>query len=550
MSQRSLDVVRSDHDLPEATGAGTMASMPDAASAKPGQSVKSRPDPAWRLRGMRIRKKLIILHTAFSLVLAVILLLALRPALHDVVVRAETQQCLLALDMLAEAPDPPKRGARGDVQFGVGSLEALRLPEDIAQQARAAPGETVMSKTVAGWPLAVRWDEGRGVYMFAAARASAARDGVWRLYGLLVAALVGAYLLIALTLEVFILPRQVYGPIRRMLSADLALQSGERQSELIDEVDMPSDELGEIMRSRNESVSKLRRQEQALADALERIELVATDIKRKNHLLETARRNLADQDRLVSLGMMSAGLAHEMNTPLAVLRGCVEKLRERAGDDDSRNQAELMLRVVLRLERLGESLLDFARVRPPSADEVDVRFVVEEAWTLVRLDRDTRDVRLKNVLPEDLTVIGDADRLTQVFVNLLRNAADAMNGAGVITTSAERAIRDGREWVSITCADTGPGIDPDVLPRLFEPFTSTRLDDRGTGLGLAVAEGIVREHGGVILARNAHAGGAIFEVMLPVAGGGLPNGEDDDAGAETAEGESTHSPGDAAAGRV
>src|SRR5690606_36800746 len=87
---------------------------------------------------------------------------------------------------------------------------------------------------------------------------------------------------------------------------------------------MPSVELGEIMRSRNESIVRLRRQEAMLNDALERLETVAVELKRKNHLLETARRNLADQDRLASLGMMSAGIAHELNTPLAVLKGQVE----------------------------------------------------------------------------------------------------------------------------------------------------------------------------------------------------------------------------------
>lgn len=76
-------------------------------------------------------------------------------------------------------------------------------------------------------------------------------------------------------------------------------------------------------------------------------------------------------------------------------------------------------------------------------------------------------------------------------------------------------MRDGRSWLSLTIADTGPGVDPSILERLFEPFQSTRLDSHGTGLGLAVAEGIVREHGGVLLARNGASGGAEFEIMLP-----------------------------------
>src|SRR5690606_29026485 len=153
--------------------------------------------------------------------------------------------------------------------------------------------------------------------------------------------------------------------------------------------------------------------------------------------------------------------------------------------------------------------------------------IVEEAWTLVRIDREARDVSLRTEIPEGLTVTGDPDRLGQVFVNLLRHAADALDGAGEITVPAERVQRDGRGWVAIRVRDQGPGIAPDVLSRMFEPFVSTRLDARGTGLGLAVSEGIVREHGGMMLARNLPAEepddpsasprrmGAEFEITLP-----------------------------------
>ena len=268
-----------------------------------------------------------------------------------------------------------------------------------------------------------------------------------------------------------------------------------------------------------------------LNDALARLEDVAIELKRKNHLLETARRNIADQDRLASLGMMSAGIAHELNTPLAVLKGQVERLAENPVRGVSSTEAQLMLRVVERLERLSESLLDFARVRPPTRERVELSRVLDEAWTLVRLDREAIGVNLRTLAPKGQSVLADPDRLGQVFVNLLRNAADAMDGEGTITVRAEPVERDGRRWVSIRVQDEGPGIAPDVLSRLFEPFVSTRLDARGTGLGLAVSEGIIREHGGVILARNlAHEPdaapgqgadatlrrpGAEFEIVLP-----------------------------------
>jgi len=472
------------------------------------------------LAGMRIRKKLIYLHTVFSLTLAAILLLTVRPAVNDVVSEAEWHECRVSIELLAASVDPASQAAaidRADVELASARDLTGLLPPSLIEQARSQPGEIVQSRTDAGWPRAVMYDAERDFFYSAAMRASTARSGVLRLYALIVAALLAVYGLIALALEAFVLPKQVYRPIRLLLSADRGVQEGRREEEVIPESQIPSDELGAIMRSRNESILKLRKQEAALADALERLEVVANDLKRKNHLLEMTRRNMADQDRLVSLGMMSAGLAHELNTPLAVLKGSVEGLAERPEEGVPASQAQLMLRVVQRLERLSESLLDFARARPPSSKEIDVRSIVEEAWTLVRLDREVPEVEFANEIDSPCLIMADGDQLTQVFVNILRNAADAMEGEGCIRVSSEREHRDGAEWVSITCADDGPGIDPDILPRLFEPFTSTRLDARGTGLGLAVAEGIVREHGGVVLARNQSEGGALFEVMLPVA---------------------------------
>jgi len=192
------------------------------------------------------------------------------------------------------------------------------------------------------------------------------------------------------------------------------------------------------------------------------------------------------------------------------------------------DQAALMLRVVHRLERLSEGLLDFARVRPPESVPSSLPELVAESITLVRLDREPADVEIENRVPEGLVVVCDADRIMQVLVNLIRNAVDAVRDRGSeeraepgrVVIEAESLRRDGAAWVSLTVTDNGPGIPPEVLPTVFEPFVTTRLDASGTGLGLAVAEGIVREHGGVMLVRNnPEEAGAVFEVLLPGRGG-------------------------------
>ena len=485
----------------------------------------------------RIRGKLILLHTVFSLALAVVLLAALRPAVQALVREAMSREAVLALEALVAADGTEASMEKMGVAWRRGSAPELGIGVQDADAARGAPGTPVVLRGDGTWRAAA-WDAARGEFVGVSVDPRAVEGEINNLYLLLTLSLLAVYGVIALTLEVFVLPRQVYAPIERLRRADAAVQEGERGAELIPDSEIPNDELGEIMRSRNRSILKLREQEHALEGALERLEEVAGELKRKNHLLETARRNLADQDRLASLGMMSAGIAHELNTPLAVLKGSVEQLAE-ADRTPDRDRVALMLRVVKRLERLSESLLDFARVRGAKRDQVRLRDVVEEAWTLVSIDRQAKSVRCLDEVPEGQIVVGDSDRLTQVFVNLLRNGVDALDGGqsttgaatgaatggagggaaggALIVVRSEEIEEDSQRWVRVIVRDNGPGLDPGVLPSLFEPFASTRLDSHGTGLGLAVAEGIVKEHGGVIIARNATAPdhGAEFEVTLP-----------------------------------
>jgi signal transduction histidine kinase len=494
---------------------------------------------------MRIRKKLVFLHTCFSLVLAGILALALRPAVREVVARAELHEAqTIARLVMARGTDLARSEGFAfpdNVVGRVGAAEQAGLSPVEAQRLKDAGGE-IITLSESDAPARVSrvgaYDAASDRFLVVGVTLESARSAVVRLFIAMTIALLAVYALVAAALEIFVLPEHVYQPIRRLLAADLAVQEGRRDAEIIPENAIPRDELGEIMRSRNESITTMRRHERDLAAALRQLEEVATDLKRKNYLLEAARRNLADADRLASLGVMSAGLAHEMNTPLAVLKGMVEKLQRWVRDrvnapGVTEAEAELMSRVVSRLERLSESLLDFARVRPAETKLTEIRPLVDEAWTLVSLDREAKAIEFANWTPDGTVVECDSDRIVQVLVNLIRNAVDALSEhAGArdgflslarIEVGAQTVVRDGREWVSLTITDNGPGIDPEVLPRLFEPFASTRLDSRGTGLGLAVSEGIVSEHGGLLLARNRReAKGAVFEIVLPCRRGDAP----------------------------
>lgn len=305
------------------------------------------------------------------------------------------------------------------------------------------------------------------------------------------------YVLAVLLLEMVIMPRYVYEPLRRMLQADRATQEGDRERELIPPQDILGDEIGQIMSSRNQTIATLRRQEDELASALRRLE---------------------EQDRLVSLGLLSASVAHELNTPLSVLHGSLEKLIETTKDPHTLERLNRMQRVTQRLRTISESLVDFAKVRQQHTESVSLRALIDEAWSLVAIDERAMGVTFTNYVDAEQKAVGNPDRLAQVFVNLLRNALNAVTpGTGSIEVRARRSDRAGAHGVAIAVEDNGPGIPAEVLANVFDAFVSTRLDAKGTGLGLTVAEGIVTQHGGAIQAANRAEGGARLEVWLPAA---------------------------------
>jgi two-component system NtrC family sensor kinase len=302
------------------------------------------------------------------------------------------------------------------------------------------------------------------------------------------------YVLAVVLLETTIMPLYVYKPLQLMLDADKATQDDDRDHELIDDREIPGDEIGQIMRSRNLTILQLRKHEEDLQDALRRLEA---------------------QDRLVHLGLMSASVAHELNTPLSVLQGSIEKLTETTKDAVALDRLARMLRVTQRIKKISESLVDFSRTRTEQLEPVRMQPLIAESWGLVSIDEKAAGVRFTNKVDPEAVVTGNPDRLVQVFVNLLRNALYAVQANGSIQVRSKRFGRNAQRWVAVAVEDDGPGIPPDVLPNIFEAFVSSRLDARGTGLGLTVAEGIVDQHGGTITASNRAGGGACLEVALP-----------------------------------
>jgi len=446
---------------------------------------------------LKVRPKLMVLHNLFFLVLAISVYISLIPLLQHEVSSAEERELHIITRTLTTE------------DYGQGPADTLRIPKAVRAWLDAHPGKSWHDSAPPRETIYQK-DPLTGMYRRFRIPPGTYEDVVRRARRNLFIVLGAVYILAVLLLEAVIMPLYVYGPLRRMLNADRATQQGDRDNELIGENLITDDEIGQIMRSRNATILELRKREDDLENALRRLEETADDLKRKNEMLES-------QDRLVSLGLLSASIAHELNTPLTVLQGSVEKLAETTDDAHTQDRLARMLRVTQRLRKISEGLVDFSRVRKQHMEPIPVRPLIDEAWSLVAIDEKSSTAEFTNFVDPAAAVVGNADRLIQVYVNLIRNALHAIAPSGKIVVRSKRAVRSGKAWISITVEDNGPGIPASVLPDIFEAFVSTRLDARGTGLGLTVAEGIVHQHGGVIAAANRPEGGACLEVALPAA---------------------------------
>jgi len=216
---------------------------------------------------------------------------------------------------------------------------------------------------------------------------------------------------------------------------------------------------------------------------------------------------------------MLAGVAHELNNPLTAILGVTELLRERAGMDDStKRQLDLTHRQARRAARIVQNLLEFSRPAAPQKKTLDVSNLVERTLQLHEHSLRRNNISIEFQSQTGLySVVGDANQLVQVFLNLISNAEHAIRE---VRESGRIQIRIGRIGanVSVTVQDDGVGILPDALSKLFDPFYTTKRPGGGTGLGLSICTAIIREHGGSIDVETLPVGGSAFTVFLPLAG--------------------------------
>jgi two-component system, NtrC family, sensor kinase len=313
--------------------------------------------------------------------------------------------------------------------------------------------------------------------------------------------------------------------LERLIGVPRAQAVGRKLEEVL-----PSDLMAEIAaranRERISSLYKFRMRNHAGRDLIVNVSiapLVGKSGERIGRLILvddiTQRIRLEEQmvqtEKLTSLGLLAAGVAHEVNTPLAVISNYIQILAKQLPSGDPRQQLiEKVVKQTFRASEIVNNLLNFSRTGAAEFTEVNLNSVVEETLSLVAHPFRTAHVQVTRNLQQELPpVLGSNNKLQQVFLNLFMNARDAMPSGGMVeirTTSHNGSVE-------IEITDTGLGIPNENLHRIFDPFFTTKSSGRGTGLGLSVSYGIIKEHAGKVDVRSTQGKGTSFRLEFPAA---------------------------------
>jgi two-component system, NtrC family, sensor kinase len=332
-----------------------------------------------------------------------------------------------------------------------------------------------------------------------------------------------ALALISITALLYFLFSQVlYRPVETLLAAMTEARTGKLS------VSAPvhaNDEFGELAVTFNHLLSQLRAmtaEREAYQKQLEeRVHEATTELAERNAQLEEAnaalfeiQRELTKFERLAAAGQLAAQFAHEVGTPLNLISGHVQLLAARTSEAKARERLELISSQIARIERIVRNMLDATRRPQPQFESLDLNALLRRIFEITAPTLATRQVELQTELDDALPHIqADNEQLQQVFINLINNALDAMPQGGALHFKTAATA----DAVLVCCRDSGEGIRAEHKRRIFDPLFTTKLRGRGSGLGLAVAQQIIREHGGTIIVESEPGCGTEFQLHLPLA---------------------------------
>jgi len=257
--------------------------------------------------------------------------------------------------------------------------------------------------------------------------------------------------------------------------------------------------------------------EDEIADLGRAFQFMISSIRmRDEELKEVAQKTVAEAERLAMIGQLASGVAHEINNPLTgIIIYCDLVLKSIPQDSPAKANLEKIHNEALRCKTIIKGLLDFSRQKKPEIKQSSINQLVDLTLALVSNQAMFMNVKISKDFDNSLPVIMiDPSQIQQVFMNIIINAADAMQGKGEL--SIKSCLSEDKKFVKVSFADTGPGIPPENLKRIFEPFFTTKDASHGVGLGLAISQRIIEDHHGVIEVLSELGKGTTFMVKLPI----------------------------------
>ncbi|NCV29155.1 MAG: HAMP domain-containing protein [Rhodobacteraceae bacterium] len=312
----------------------------------------------------------------------------------------------------------------------------------------------------------------------------------------------------------------IFSPLERMTKTMRRVETGDLTAR--NNLNRTGGEIAEVSHHLDHLLDQVQERDKQLrdwADGLNvRVEERTAQLQEANQKLETTYKQLVMSEKLASIGEITAGVAHEINNPIAVIQGNVDVVRLTLGEqaEPVKTELDLIDRQIMRIGGIVGKLLQFARPSDYGKFEeyVNLRDVTQDSLGLVDHVYASKDIDVKLEFSDVPDVKIDPSELQQVIINLIINAVQAMDGKGILTIQSHLLERDGKNGVCLTFHDSGPGISEDTINTIFDPFFTTKRA-KGTGLGLSISQTIIQTAGGIITADNHPEGGALMSIWLP-----------------------------------
>lgn len=312
----------------------------------------------------------------------------------------------------------------------------------------------------------------------------------------------------------------IFSPLERMTKTMRRVETGDLTAR--NNLNRSGGEIAEVSHHLDHLLDQVQERDKQLRDWADdlnvRVEERTAQLQEANQKLETTYKQLVMSEKLASIGEITAGVAHEINNPVAVIQGNVDVVRLTLGEqaEPVKTELDLIDRQIMRIGGIVGKLLQFARPSDYGKFEeyVNLRDVTQDSLGLVDHVYASKDIDVKLEFTNVPDVKINPSELQQVIINLIINAVQAMDGKGILTIQSHVLERDGKNGVCLAFHDSGPGISEDTINTIFDPFFTTKRA-KGTGLGLSISQTIIQTAGGIITADNHPKGGALMSIWLP-----------------------------------